>query len=267
MIQFGATYDSLASGNLISPVEFAEIAETWDYDSFWVPEVLTMPLMDPLVVLGAVAQRTRQIRLGTSVVLLPIRSPFHLAKAALSVDVLSNGRLILGVGIGGIMPKDFEVEGVDIRQRGRISNERLYILRRLLSETNISYHGRYHQFEDVTVGPRAVQNPHIPVWVGANWDDGIADGALRRTARYGDGFFVSRAPAESYGQAQDKIREYAVSYGRDPQDIEWACLMWTCLGDNKDEALKMYVTEQKRRFGHSWEVQPQERHVLGTPED
>ena len=169
-IQLGATYSFrdfspslIGTQNVIGPVEFAEKAETWGYDCFWVPEVLTMSHMDPLVVLAAVAQRTQRIRLGTAVLVLPTRSPFHLAKAALSVDVLSSGRLTLGVGTGGLIPKDFEVEGVDIHQRGRISNERLDILRRLLSETSVSYQGRYHQFKDVTVGPRSVQKPHIPV--------------------------------------------------------------------------------------------------------
>ncbi len=266
-IQFGVVYESLAMGNLISPVEFAEMAEAWGYDSFWMPEVLTMPIMDPMVVLGAAAQRTRQIRLGTSVLILPTRSPFHLAKAALSVDVLSNGRLTLGLGIGGLLVKDFEAEGVDIRQRGRISNERLDILRRLLSGNNVSYQGRYHQFEDITIGPSPVQSPHIPIWIGASWNDGIADGALRRTARYGDAFLTSRTPVADYKQAQDKIKEYAVSFGRDPDHIQWASLMWTCLGDSKEQALKMYAAEQERRFGLSWELQPQDRHVLGTPAD
>ena len=147
-IQFGAHYAPISTEDLIGPVEFAEKAETWGYDTFWVPEILTKGHMDPLVVLGAAAQRTRRIRLGTMVLILPIRSPFHLAKAALSVDVLSNGRLILGVGIGGPAPKDFEVEGVDFHQRGRIANEKLDILIRLLSETGVSYQGRYHQFQD-----------------------------------------------------------------------------------------------------------------------
>ena len=266
-IQFGAVYDGIGIQDIIGPVEFAEKAEGWGYDSFWAPEVLTTPQMDPFVVLAAVAQRTRKIRLGTGVVILPIRSPFHLAKAALSVDVLSNGRLILGVGIGGLIPKDFEVEEVNIRQRGRLSDERLDVLRRLLSETNVSYQGRYHRFEDVTVGPKSVQNPHIPVWVGASWNDGIADGALRRTARHGDGFISTRTPVESYRQSQDKIKQYAISYGRDPHEIEWAYVMWVCLGDNKDQALRMSTTELESRFGFSWDVQPENGYALGTPRE
>ena len=266
-IKFGAFYDGIALRNLIGPVEFAVKAETLEYDSFWVPEIMTTPLMDPLVVLAAVAQRTSRLTLGTNVVILPLRSPFQLAKAALSVDVLSNGRLILGVGIGGLFPRDFELEGVDVRQRGRISNERIDILRRLLSETNVSYQGRYHQFSDVTKGPRSVQKPHIPVWVGASWNNGIADGALRRSARYADGFFSHDTPVEGYRQAQDKIKEYANSYGRDPHDIQRACILWTCLGDSKDEALETVATQFERRFGVSWDVQPENGYALGTPRD
>ena len=266
-IHFGVLYSSVEMEDPTGPVEFAEKAECWGYDYFWVSEALTMPHLDPLVVLAAVAQRTQQIRLGTAVLVLPIRSPFHRAKAALSVDVLSNGRLTLGVGIGGLIPKDFEVERVDIHQRGRISNERLDILRRLLSEGNVSYQGRYHRFEDVTVGPRSVQNPHIPVWVGASWNDGIADGALRRTARYGDGFIASRTSVEGYRQAQDQIKEYANSYGGDPNGIQWACLMWACLGDSKDQAQKMFTTELEQRYAFSWDVQSENGYALGTPRD
>ena len=216
---------------------------------------------------AAVAQRTRQIKLGTAVLILPVRSPFHLAKAALSVDVLSNGRLILGVGVGGGNPKDFEVEGMDIHQWGRICNERLDVLRRLLSETNVSYQGRYHRFEDVTVGPRAVQKPRIPGWVGASWYDGIADTVLRRTARYGDGFLIHDISLEDYRQVQDKIRRYADSYGRDPQEIQWACNIWTYLGDSKDQALNMVATEMERRSGVSPHVQPEKSYALGTATD
>ena len=266
-IQFGAQYASVGMDDPIGPVEFAEKLETWGYDCFWVPEVLTAPFMDPLVVLAAVAQRTRQIRLGTAVLVLPVRSPFHLAKAALSVDVLSNGRLILGIGVGGGNPKDFEVEGVVIQQRGRISTEKLDILRRLLSETNVSYQGRYHRFEEVTVGPVSVQKPHIPVWVGASWYDGIADAVLRRTARYGDGFLIHDISVKDYQQVQSRINEYADSYDRDPGEIQWACNIWVCLGDSKEQALNTVTTEMERRSGVSPELQPEKSYALGPAKD
>ena len=271
-IQFGAHYAPLAADDLIDPVEFAEKAETWGYDSFWMPGTLTSPQMDPLVVLAAVSQRTQQIMLGTAVLILPIMSPFHLAKAALSVDVLSNGRLILGVGVGGPAPKDFEVEGVEFHQRGRMSNEKLDILLRLLSETNVSYQGRYHQFTDVTVGPRSVQKPHCPVWVGASWHNGIGDGALRRAARYADGFLIHDASVEGYRQAQAKIMEYASSYGRDLHDFQWAFDIYTCLGDSKDQALNVVASQTRwlpseGRSGVSPDLQPEMGYALGTTKD
>ena len=271
-IQFGAHYAPISTDDLIGPVEFAEKAETWGYDSCWVPGTLTGSQMDPLIVLAAAAQRTQQITLGTAVMILPIKSPFHLAKAASSVDVLSNGRLILGVGAGGPAPKDFEVEGVDFRQRGRISDENLDILLRLLSDTNVSYQGRYHQFTDATVRPRSVQKPHFPVWVGASWHDGVADGVLRRTARYGDGFLIHDASVEGYRQSQAKIMEYASSYGRDLHDFQWAFDIYTCLADSKDQALNVVASQTRwlpseGRSGVSPDLQPEMGYALGTTKD
>ena len=266
-IQFGAFYDGIDMQNRIGPVEFAEQAEAWGYDCFWVPEVLTMPHMDPLVILAAAASRTQQIGLGTGVVIIPVRSPFQLAKASTSIDVLSKGRFILGVGNGGLFPKDFEVEGVDIHRRGKIADEKLDVLRRLLSETNVSYQGKYHQFRDITVEPRSVQKPHIPVWVGASWNDGMAEGVLRRTARYGDGFFSHDTPVEGYKEAQNRIKEYVVSYGRDPHEIEWAYILRTCLGDSKVQALNMANNMMKTHYAPLKDVRPENGYALGTPTD
>ena len=266
-IQFGVQYAPIARDGRTSQIEAAAQAEKWGYDSFWVPETLTRPQLDPLVALAAIAQRTRRIRLGTAVLVLPIHSPFHLAKAALSVDALSNGRLTLGVGVGGPAPKDFEVEGVDFHQRGRMSDEKLDILLKLVSETNVSYQGRYHQFTDVTMKPSSAPTPHFPIWIGASWYDGIADGALRRTARYGDGFLTHDAPVEGYRQAQAKIMEYAGSYGRDPHGFEWATDIYTYLGDSKDQAINRLSAELETRSVFSPHLQPENGYALGTPQD
>ena len=264
-IQFGATYSTAMS---IGPVEFAQRAEEWGYDSYWAPEFLTLPTLDPLVLLAAVAQVTDKIRLGTAVVALAFRSPFQLAKAALSVDLLSKGRLDLGVGIGGVVPKDLEIEQVDLKERGRITNERLDILRRLLGETHVSHQGRFHQFDDLTIGPRPVQKPNIPLWVGARWTGRIADGALRRAARYGDAFiFPADTPTGVYPETQQRIRHHAASCGRDPEAIRWAGTMWVCLGNSKSEARETANTEIQKLMGIPWDVQPDRCYGLGTPQD
>ncbi|MFQ5873376.1 MAG: LLM class flavin-dependent oxidoreductase [Dehalococcoidia bacterium] len=264
-IQFGSLY--VAMDEYIGPLEFAGKCEEWGYDSFWVPDYVTLPPMDAFVLLAAVAQRIPRLRLGTAVVVLPFRSPFQLAKAALSVDVLSNGRLTLGVGVGGAVPRDFEVAQVDIHQRGRISNETLEIVRRLFTESNVTHQSRHYQFKDLTMEPRSVQKPHIPIWIGAIWNNGIAEGVLKRVARYGDGFFPTDTSLEEYRKAQARINEYATSYGRDPKDIEWGGFLWTCLGDNKEEARRTASAEIEKRLGTPWDVQPENGYALGTPQD
>ncbi|MEE9198281.1 MAG: TIGR03619 family F420-dependent LLM class oxidoreductase, partial [Dehalococcoidia bacterium] len=205
-IRFGPIYTALE--DLMGPVELAEKAEGWGYDSFWVPDYVLRPRMEAMVVLAAAAQRTSRIKLGTAVLVLPYKHPIQLAKSALSVDVLSQGRLLLGVGIGAD-PREFEVMGLDIRQRARMSDERLEILRRLFTETSVTHEGEFHQFRDVTLGPPAVQKPHIPIWLGAIWRGGIAEGVIRRTARFADAFVPADIPAQGYKEVQERITRQA----------------------------------------------------------
>ena len=117
-------------------------AEAWSYSIFWAPEFLGIPTLEPFPVLSAVAQHTSRIRLGTGIAGLAVRSPVQMAKAAVTTDILSNGRFVLGLGLGGLIPKDLEVENVSsLRERGRISNERLEVLSRLFSERTVSHSG------------------------------------------------------------------------------------------------------------------------------
>lgn len=264
-IQFGPLYTAMES--YVGPVEFAEQCEEWGYDSYWVPDYVTLPPMDALVLLAAVAQRTTKLRLGTAVVVLPFRSPFQLAKASLSVDVLSGGRFTLGVGVGGAVPRDFEVAQVDIHQRGRMSNEILDIVRRLFNESDVSHEGNIYQFSALTMEPRPAQKPSIPIWIGAIWRDGIADGVLKRVGRYGDGFFPTDTSPTEYAKAQEKIKEYAVSNSRDPANIEWGSFLWTCLGGSVEEARQTASAEIEKRLGVPWDVQAGNGYALGTPED
>ncbi|MFQ5873377.1 MAG: LLM class flavin-dependent oxidoreductase [Dehalococcoidia bacterium] len=266
-IKFGVLYSAM--DEYIGPVEFARKAEEWGYNSYWVPDYVTHPPMDAFVLLAAVAQHTTTLKLGTAVVAVSFRSPFQLAKAALSVDVLSNGRLILGVGTG-VVSRDFEVTQTDFHQRGRITDERLQILRRLFSEENVTHQGRYHQFSGLTMEPRPVHPSHtgrtgIPIWVAAVWRNGIAQGALKRIARYGDGFLPTDTSPEEYRKARESIRQYAISYGRDPEHMEWGMLFWTCLGAGKEEAQERAKAEIERRTGVPWNVEPDNGYVLGTP--
>ena len=174
-VEFGPLYTTMEK--YIGPVEFAEKAESWGYDYYWVPDYVTLSPMDAFVLLSAVGQRTTSIKLGTAVVVVPFRTPFQLAKASATVDVLSGGRFTLGVGIGGAVPRDFDVAQVDMRKRGRISNETLHITRRLLTEENVSHRGHYYSFDDLTIEPRPVSDSGIPIWIGSICNNGFPAGS------------------------------------------------------------------------------------------
>ena len=189
-MEFGVTQ---IGGNERSAVKQGIDAEAWGYAIFWAPEFLAIPTLEPFAVLSAAAQHTKTIRLGTGVAGLALRSPVQLAKAAVTTDILSEGRLVLGLGLGGVVPKDLEVEGIpNLRERGRVSNERLEILYRLFNEKSVSHSGAYYNFEDFTLTPDPVQKPHVPIWIGARWTGKIADAALKRAGTYANVFICSR---------------------------------------------------------------------------
>ena len=261
--KFGLIYTHLEG--LIGGVELAEKAEAWGYDSYWATDFALEPNLEPLALLAAVSQKTTRMLLGTAVIVIPYKHPIMLAKTAATVDVLSEGRLILGIGIGG-KGLEFEAMGLDIHQRGKMSDEKLGLLRRLLSEEQVSHHGRYHRIENVTIGPRPVQQPHPPIWLGPVWRDGFAEGALRRTGRYGDGFLPTLVPSAGYRASQRKIRAYAEKYGRDPDSIEWGLLLWISLDDNRDRAWETMAAESFHRRGAD-RAKRGEANAVGTPED
>ena len=264
-VEFGPLYTTMEK--YIGPVEFAEKAEQWGYDYYWVPDYVTLSPMDAFVLLSAVGQRTTSIKLGTAVVVVPFRTPFQLAKASATVDVLSGGRFTLGVGIGGAVPRDFDVAQVDMRKRGRISNESLHITRRLLNEENVSHRGHYYSFDDLTIEPRPVQEPSIPIWIGSIWNNGFPQGVVDRAARYGDGFYPADASVEEFKKVQERIRARAAELGRDPDSIQWGLLAWTCPGSSKEDARQTASREISKRLESEWDVQADNGYILGTPEE
>lgn len=244
-------------------------AEAWGYGIFWAPEFLAIPTLEPFAVLSAVAQRTSEIRLGTGVAGLALRSPFQLAKAAVTTDILSGGRLTLGLGLGGVHPKDLEVEGIpNLRERGRVSNERLEILYRLFTEKSVSHSGEHYKFEDFTLTPESVQKPHVPIWIGARWTGKIAEAALKRAGTYADVFiFPADTPTDRYPEAKEKIRAYAEAAGREPGAIGYASTLWTCLASTREEAKAIANREITRSLGVPWVVPDNACYGLGRPEE
>lgn len=148
----------------------AERAETLGFDALWVcehllraPLIYNVSFLSPLAVLAHVAARTRRIRVGTAVLVLPLRQPVVLAKELATLDFLSGGRLVLGVGTGWDA-QEFDACGVPLTERGSRTDEGLTLLRRLLTEEHVTFEGTHHRVRDVTIDPRPLRLPAI--WIG-----------------------------------------------------------------------------------------------------
>ncbi len=177
------------------------------------------PFLDSLTCLAFLAGVTRTIRLGVSVLVLPYRHPLYWTRVAASIERLSKGRLIMGVGVGW-MEEEFAALGVPFRERGRMTDEQLEALAMLWRDEHITYQGKHYAFADVAFYPKAIQQPRIPVWVG-----GEGSVAQRRTAQYGDAwfpYFVRTTPADLRA-GFERVREQAATFGRDPGAIQLTC--------------------------------------------
>jgi len=179
------------------------------------------PFLEPLTCLAFLAGCTQTISLGMSVMVLPYRSPLYSAKIATTIDHVSRGRLILGVGVGW-MAEEFEALGAPFRERGAVADEQLEVFTRLWGEERPSFEGRYYRFHDVGFSPKPFHGPRLPVWVGG---EGLR--AQRRAARHGDAwfpYFVRITPSDLQARF-DHVRRWAVEARRDPDHVALACCL------------------------------------------
>ena len=167
---------------------------------------------EPFVLFGYLAAITQSLELVTTVVILPQRQTALVAKQAAEVDVLSGGRMRLGIGIGW-NDVEYEALGENFHDRGRRSDEQIEVLRQLWTTESVTYQGRWHTITDAGINPLPIQRP-IPIWIG-----GGADPVLRRIARTGDGWFPQFRPDEDARKIIGRLHDYAREAGRDPGDI------------------------------------------------
>jgi len=167
---------------------------------------------EPFILFGYLAGLTRQIEFVTGVIILPQRQTVLVAKQAAALDVLSGGRLRLGVGIGW-NPVEYEALGEIFNNRGIRSEEQVEVMRKLWTQELVTFEGKWHKITDAGLNPLPVQRP-IPIWFGAT-----NKRALRRLARLGDGWFPLFGPDDKCRAAIDQIRDHARGAGRDPDTI------------------------------------------------
>ena len=209
-------------------IEFGPMAEELGYDSVWVMDHLfnngyirerldDKPYYHPMATLSHISALTSKVQLGTSVLVLPYHNPVELAKYAATLDQMSGGRVVLGVGVGAMTP-EFEALGIPLSQRGSLTNESMDVMRELWSNEDPRYQSARWEFSDLKFSPkpRQVMNgaPNVPLWVGGN-----SPGAHRRAARRGNGWHPSGVTAEEFAIGRRHIMELAEAAGRNPDEL------------------------------------------------
>ena len=185
----------------------AQAAEELGYDSIWAGDHISFrnPLLDVVVALSTFAAVTTRITLGAGIVLLPLRHPSVVAKEFASLDYLSGGRTILGVGVGGEGEKDFEAVGVDPRERGARTNEAMRALRALFGPPPASFEGRFFSFAGIEIAPGPLRPGGPPLWVG-----GRSEAAIRRAAELGDGWIPIWVSVEGFREGLAGLPDHVV---------------------------------------------------------
>lgn len=229
----------VGSGSTVLPeplTQVAQKAEALGYESVWIPEHLAVPvtmqtpypysadgkfpggpgagLHDPFVALAFVAASTERIKLGTGVFVLPLRNPLAVAKAAASLDVLSKGRFLFGVGIGWL-EEEFSAVGMSFKDRAARTREWIAMLKVLWTEKTPQFSGRFHHFPSLGFNPKPVQKPHPPIIFG-----GESRPALKRAAELGDGWYGVYHTPESVIPKLALLKDFATQAGRDFSQLE-----------------------------------------------
>jgi len=214
---------------------FARKAETLGFDSLWLQERIIggFNILEPVTLLSYIAAITTRLKLGTSVILLPLRNPIQLAKAYATLDCMSGGRAIMGVGLGGGHLSSHE-DVFGYSRAGRVTRfiEAVEIMKLLWTEPRASFQGRYWKFTDLTMEPKPVQKPHLPIIFG-----GQHDNALKRAVKYADGWMgAGSSSSESFVRASEKICDFLVKSKRDPASFHFSKRVYLAVDTDKARA-------------------------------
>ena len=254
MTQFG-----LAIRNFVGPGEvpdvhtlyaYAQRAEELGYESLWAWDHILLgvepsfPILDSITTLGAIAARTTRIKLGAGVLVLPLRNPVVAAKALGSLDVISGGRLILGVAAGWYA-REFDAVGVPYPQRGRRFEQNLDILVRLWTQERVTLRVDKHNLREVVMVPRPVQSPRPPILIG-----GYVDAVLRRVATSSDGWLTYFYTPESFSRNWAKVQAFAREAGRDPATLTATNQLAVYVGRSRAET----TTDMRQWLSTEWDT-------------
>ncbi|MEE9185607.1 MAG: LLM class flavin-dependent oxidoreductase [Candidatus Binatia bacterium] len=240
-------------------LDFIDHCESLDIDSVWLSDriVSSTVILEPVTFMAYMASRMRNMMFGTSALVLPTRNPVVLAKELATLDFLSHGRLLLVVGLGSEESKDFEATGVRREERGKRTDESIVLMRKLWTEQNVTFVGKFNSVKELTILPRPFQKKGPPIWVG-----GRSQAALRRAGRLGDGWLVSRATPQEVGRGIEAIRSYAAEASREVPEDHYGAFLPFFFARSPEEALNH--ARPSLRFRP--DIPPDQYSALGTPE-
>jgi alkanesulfonate monooxygenase SsuD/methylene tetrahydromethanopterin reductase-like flavin-dependent oxidoreductase (luciferase family) len=244
-------------------------AEELGFDHIWLGDsvtVLEKARGDCLTTMAALAARTDKIRIGAVPMLPALRNPVLLAHALATLDVISKGRITLGVSVGPVrdyIQRQFAACGVPPQEKAGRLSESIEIMRQLWTETTISYDGRYYKLRDVGILPHPAQKPGIPIWIAADRHEN----AFKRVGRLGDGWVTLAPTLERFAAARQKIDQYAREHGRAgkcrPSALFAAFNIQTDAERARDEGwqwMERFFEQPKEKLGHFFAI-------FGTPQE
>lgn len=259
MIRIGLT----CGGTWWEPELFQDI-ERRGFDSIWTGEhiVFHRPILDGICVIAGVAAVTERVEIGPAAIMFPLRHPTLLAKELASIDIMSNGRLIVTAGVGGDYPKEFEACGVPHARRGRRTTEMVEIMRKYWTEERFSYHGELIDLDNVWMEPKPVSPNGPRIWMA-----GRSDAAIERAARLGDGYMPYMFTAGQCADSMRRIREVSERLEQPlRENFVLSAFIYVSLHDDRDYARRLAVEDLGWRYNQPFDRLVDKYCVFGTAE-
>jgi probable F420-dependent oxidoreductase len=233
-------------------------------DSLWVGGHVASrnPSPEAMMGLARLAALTDRVEIGTSILLLPLYPPALVAKQIADLDRATNGRVILGIGIGGEYPQEFRACQIPVEERGRRTNEMIPLIRRLWSAEPISHEGRYYSMDDVRIHPAPAQPGGPPIVVA-----GRQEPAMRRAARLGDGWFPYLYSPRRYAASVETVNRAAADAGRDLSAFGWYVFVFVNVDPDGDAAREQAARSMGGTYNQDFRAMVDSVSAAGTAEE
>lgn len=249
-------------------VDYGVRMEQLGFDSLWVWDHVLLgvdpnfPIIESLTLLTAIGTRTSKIKLGTGILVLPMRNPVILAKQLASMDLLTDGRLLMGMA-SGWYKREFDAVGVPFHERGKIMDENLEIITRLWTEEMVKGEWPHHKIPAGVMYPKPAQKPRPPILIG-----GYVDRVLKRAAVSGDGWLTYFYRPESFAKSWAKIRDFAKEAGKDPDTLLNANQLPICVGKSRTAVEGPMMEWLGKEWDYaSWSDSTKDSAVIGTVDE